>query len=75
MEENLHCTFTVHEIGELQVRALSRESILPKMYRIRSGVDGYLLYTPYDCTVPPGYKINISTDLAVSIMETFYHHF
>ena len=70
MEVKPYCDYTVHQIYELQVLALSESAVLPTKLPHENR---YLLYSPYDCTVQAGCTKMISTDLSVSTATNLKH--
>ena len=61
--------YTLHDVGKLQVLALSRAAIHPT--KNDSLPESYLLYSPYDLEVPAGRTKSVSTDLCVSCKKAF----
>ena len=70
MELKPNCDYTVYNIYDLEVLALSERAILPTKH---SDEDCYLLYSPYDCTVSGGCTKMVSMDLSVSTTKPFKH--
>ena len=63
MDSDNQC-FTIHNVGKLQVLALSKAAILPTKKDGRP--ESYLLYSAYDLEVPAGRTKSTSTELCVS---------